>query len=151
MERKGQMDFEMIVALFVLILLVGTSAVFWMNIQRTYDNKVDFSDKLEKATLAFDSILGDANTERGGIVNEKREIDSGKLTIFVNSNYDTLKETLLVGNYDFYFRIYDSSTTYAQKGSQLTTDAVALQRPMKYNEKPVKGEFILYDQEEDYR
>ena len=133
------------IALFVLILIVGTSASFWIGMERSFKNQLDLSERRTSATLAFDTITSDSNSSRGGIVNDKREVDATKLAAFILADYATQKETLLAGNYDFYFRIYDSTTTYAVKGSILDTDAVGIQRPMNYNGKPVKGELILYE------
>ena len=133
------------IALFVLILILGTSASFWLSMERSFQNQLNLSELRTKATLTFDTITGDTNSARGGIINEKRQVDTEKLADFLAADYETQKEMLLIGNYDFYFRIFDSSTTYATKGSIKETDAVSIQRPMIYMGKIVKGELILYE------
>ena len=143
------MEFEVIVALFILIMIVGTTATFWLTQTRSFDNQTELNTMRSKATLAFDTITSDKNVMLGGIVNEKRIIDSEKMSAFSSTNYDELRDILSIGNYDFYFRIYDSNTTYMTKGAKTDTgNAIALQRPMSLNGSAVKGELILYEIED---
>jgi hypothetical protein len=145
-NQKGQIEgIEIMLTLFIILLIFGAFGSYWITQERLVKEQINRYEMQSDATYAFNVILADTNSENGGIVNQKRIVDEGKLNDFINYDYTQLSEKLLIGQYDFRFRIYDSLTIYAQKGSAKTTDAVSIQRPVIYQGKPMKAELILYE------
>jgi len=144
-NNKGQaLSFDLMAA-GVIFLLILAGAFGLYNTQKTQLNdQINLQEMHLKATNSLNTILSDQNCLNGGIVNEKSFLSQEKINCFNSLDYNYLKNTLSLDQYEFTITIYDANSTILQKGTSTTNQAVAVQRVATFENTVKKINFIVY-------
>jgi hypothetical protein len=165
-RKKGQVA---VLDLFIAALIFGiivTSIMFvWNNYNVKIDRQIDSNTNLIRAYHISDLLtrypgkptawekyydLGLDTVTIIGLAKDDRVVDEGKLSTFLDLDYDYIRSKLSINSYDFYFKMtnLDGSDLIpsVEKGNITNSSvAIVLKRYVIYNEEEKILEFWLQE------
>jgi hypothetical protein len=145
--RAQAFTYDLIVAALIFMLVVAFSLSLYTNQKIERKDQGELQQMHLKAVNAFNTILSDQNCNLGGIANERGNLSQTKISCFNSQDYNSLKQALLLEEYEFTIKITDTNTNSVtlQKGYATTKRAVSVQRVSTLNGVSQKGVFTIYE------
>ena len=147
-EKRAQaFTYDLIVAAFIFILVVAFSLSIYTDQKVERQTQGDLQQMHLKAVNAFNTILSDQNCNLGGLANERGFLSQTKIDCFNSQDYNSLKQSLPIQEYEFTIKITDtnSNTTILEKAQSTNKTAVAVQRVSTLNGQAIKGVFTIFE------
>jgi len=154
---RGQVfSYDFLVAFIIFIFLISAMYLTWNN-QVTHMRYVRQFERARFAATAITDNLtllpgkpsyweNNSDTNFYGLAVKPNELATGKLTAFASRDYEAVKESLNIDEYEFFLRIVQDGNTVYSYGQGLSDPqlVIGLERVVTYDGRPAKLYFKLY-------
>jgi|GEM_PF-2953749 len=154
MKRAQIFSMDFLMAVFIFIAVFGVLLISWGGILDNivkHNERKDLEIHVNAITEFFVSSGGNpynwqddpANAKTIGFARTDRVIDEGKLSTFINADYDMLRDKMLIGGYNFCLKLVNAGVERCEFGEG--EDLVVFsRRAVVYNGKADVLEFRIW-------